>query len=261
MEMSSNVTTTDGDALDALTGVLSDALRALADAGHSDDANRLAAQAYAALRREHQPQAQRINVLMHGLVRIQNTTKEQKMATADPQLDVRTEAPAQRHELIFDNYHRLTQGEGFVLVNDHDPKPLYYQFEAEHSVHLGLPGGRPGGVARAGRPSRMSSATRLLACPASDLTPGERRVVTAPGLELLVLNCGGQLFAIENRCSHEDAPLDDGPVDGAACSIECPRHGSRFDLRTGRALNLPAYRSIDVFDVQVVDGIVSVQID
>ena len=51
----------------------------------------------------------------------------------DPQLDVRTEAPMHRHQLIFDNYYRLGAGEGFVLVNDHDPKPLYYQLEAEQA--------------------------------------------------------------------------------------------------------------------------------
>lgn len=50
----------------------------------------------------------------------------------DPQLDVRTEPPARRHELIFDAYDQLAAGSGFELVNDHDPKPLYYQFEAEH---------------------------------------------------------------------------------------------------------------------------------
>lgn len=54
------------------------------------------------------------------------------MSTTDPQLDVRSEPPARRHELIFDTYERLGPGEGFVLVNDHDPKPLYYQFAAEH---------------------------------------------------------------------------------------------------------------------------------
>jgi uncharacterized protein (DUF2249 family) len=47
-------------------------------------------------------------------------------------LDVRAEPPARRHELIFDTYHGLSTGEGFVLVNDHDPKPLWYQFEAEY---------------------------------------------------------------------------------------------------------------------------------
>lgn len=49
------------------------------------------------------------------------------------ELDVRTEEPARRHHLIFDRYAALTPGEAFVLVNDHDPKPLYYQFAAEHA--------------------------------------------------------------------------------------------------------------------------------
>ncbi|HET8743666.1 MAG TPA: DUF2249 domain-containing protein [Gaiella sp.] len=51
----------------------------------------------------------------------------------DQTLDVRSEPPARRHELIFDTYDGLAAGEGFVLVNDHDPKPLRYQFEAEHA--------------------------------------------------------------------------------------------------------------------------------
>lgn len=50
----------------------------------------------------------------------------------DPDLDVRTEPPARRHELILSTYDALEPGAGFVLVNDHDPKPLYYQFAAEH---------------------------------------------------------------------------------------------------------------------------------
>ena len=51
---------------------------------------------------------------------------------ADPELDVRTEPPARRHELILSTYGALEPGAGFVLVNDHDPKPLYYQFAAEY---------------------------------------------------------------------------------------------------------------------------------
>lgn len=50
-----------------------------------------------------------------------------------PNLDVRDEPPARRHTLIFDTYEALAAGEAFVLVNDHDPKPLRYQFEAEHT--------------------------------------------------------------------------------------------------------------------------------
>lgn len=51
----------------------------------------------------------------------------------DQTLDVRSEPPARRHELIFDTYDGLAPGGSFVLVNDHDPKPLRYQFEAEHA--------------------------------------------------------------------------------------------------------------------------------
>jgi uncharacterized protein (DUF2249 family) len=53
--------------------------------------------------------------------------------SADAILDVRTEPPARRHELIFDTYHAREPGQGFVLVNDHDPKPLWYQFDAEYA--------------------------------------------------------------------------------------------------------------------------------
>lgn len=54
-----------------------------------------------------------------------------KSTTEDQILDVREEIPRRRHELIEQTYHELAPGTGFVLVNDHDPKPLRYQFEAE----------------------------------------------------------------------------------------------------------------------------------
>lgn len=116
--------------LDELVTVLGDALRDLAASGGAAEANRLAGRAYAALRREHPTQAQQINVLMHALA-FSPRPKEQTMETTEPQLDVRTEAPMHRHQLIFDTYERLSPGDGFVLINDHDPKPLYYQLEAE----------------------------------------------------------------------------------------------------------------------------------
>lgn len=58
------------------------------------------------------------------------------MATGT-ELDVRTEPPARRHQLIFATYDALAPGESFVLINDHDPKPLYYQFAAEHAGRFG----------------------------------------------------------------------------------------------------------------------------
>ena len=69
-------------------------------------------------------------------------------------LDVREIAPRDRHPLILGTFDRLGPGESFILLNDHDPKPLYYQFQAEQtgSGGLGVPGAGAGGLARADRP-------------------------------------------------------------------------------------------------------------
>lgn len=126
------------DVQPATAAVVSDlareALIALAEAGHADQANRLAAGAYVRLRHDDPVGAQRINALMHKLCRPPRKQKheEEPMSSNDKELDVRNEPPARRHELIFENYEALGNGEGFVLVNDHDPKPLEYQFAAEH---------------------------------------------------------------------------------------------------------------------------------
>ena len=55
------------------------------------------------------------------------------MTDASRTIDVRAIAPRERHPLIFDTFRSLTPGAAFLLVNDHDPKPLYYQFQAEHN--------------------------------------------------------------------------------------------------------------------------------
>jgi len=128
-----STTATATEPVAALAALLIDAFRELGAAGQPEAASRLAARAYAALRRDHPDHAQRINTLMHRLARMTDPNKEPAMPTPDPQLDVRTEPPARRHELIFDTYEQLDPGAGFVLVNDHDPKPLYYQFAAEHA--------------------------------------------------------------------------------------------------------------------------------
>ena len=98
-------------------------------------------------------------------------------------------------------------------------------------------------------------------CPVEDLPPGGMRLVTWEDLEIGVFNCAGELLAIEDRCSHDDGQLVDGELDEETCTIECPRHGSRFDLRTGKPLNLPAYVPIDTFQVLVEDGVIRVEVD
>jgi uncharacterized protein (DUF2249 family) len=121
------------DAVAALNRVLREALTALGRAGHAEAAGRLAGQAWSALRHGHPAEAQRINALMHGLAKMPSEPEgEPPMPSTDFDLDVRSEPPARRHELIFDTWQGLSAGQGFTLINDHDPKPLYYQFAAEH---------------------------------------------------------------------------------------------------------------------------------
>ena len=98
-------------------------------------------------------------------------------------------------------------------------------------------------------------------CPLQELPPGEKRLVTWEDLEIGVINCRGQIFAIEDRCSHDDGELIEGELDQDDCAIECPRHGSRFDLQTGKPLNLPAYVPVDTFPVLVEDGVIRVEVD
>lgn len=80
-------------------------------------------------------------------------------------------------------------------------------------------------------------------------------------LTIGVFNCGGQLLAIEDRCSHDDGPLAEGELDEERCTVECPRHGSRFDLRTGQPLTLPAYAPVDTFAVRVEDDKIKLEVD
>ena len=91
-------------------------------------------------------------------------------------------------------------------------------------------------------------------CPVDDLPPAPSASCAWEDLEIGIVNCGGDILAVEDRCSHDDGDLMEGDVDEETCTVECPRHGSVFDLRTGKPLNLPAYVPIDTFEVTVEDG-------
>ena len=98
-------------------------------------------------------------------------------------------------------------------------------------------------------------------CPEGELPPGGMARVEWEDLEIGVFNCAGSLHAVEDRCSHDNGVLLDGEVDQARCAVECPRHGSWFDLATGKALNLPAYAPVDTFPVRVEAGVVQVEVE
>lgn len=87
-----------------------------------------------------------------------------------------------------------------------------------------------------------------------DLVDGEARRVDLDGHRVSVVRIGDDVYAIGDRCSHADVSLSEGDVDPDGCTLECPQHGSAFDLRTGAALTLPAVRPVPVYEVAVVDG-------
>ena len=98
-------------------------------------------------------------------------------------------------------------------------------------------------------------------CSVSDLPPGAMRLVEWEDIELMVVNCGGELLAMEDRCSHDNGPLAEGLIDPEKCTVECPRHGALFDLRSGKPLTLPAYVPVEAFPDVVEDGVVKVDVD
>ena len=100
----------------------------------------------------------------------------------------------------------------------------------------------------------------LIVGPVEDFPPGEVRIVRDGQLIIGVYNCGGEFYAIEDRCSHDDGPLCEGEWEEDECVAICPRHGSRFDIATGRALTLPAYEPVATFPVRVEEGWVRVDV-
>jgi 3-phenylpropionate/trans-cinnamate dioxygenase ferredoxin subunit len=97
-----------------------------------------------------------------------------------------------------------------------------------------------------------SATTTITVCKLAELPAGEVKLIDADGRKIGVFHCeDGQLYAIEDRCSHDDGPLAEGEFDPSSCTVECPRHGSLFDIRTGKPRTLPAYRPVDTFEVRI----------
>jgi 3-phenylpropionate/trans-cinnamate dioxygenase ferredoxin subunit len=90
---------------------------------------------------------------------------------------------------------------------------------------------------------------------------GEARRFAVDGRLVAVVNLGGEGFrAVDAICSHEHYYLDEGEVDVDLETIECPKHGSTFDLDTGAARTLPAITPVDVFPVTVTDDDVLIEV-
>ena len=94
--------------------------------------------------------------------------------------------------------------------------------------------------------------------PLDAIPPGEMKLVEAEPYPVGIYNCDGELYAIEDRCSHDDGPLCEGDFDLEEGYAVCPRHGAHIDIRSGRPLTLPAVLPVETFPVRVEDGMVKV---
>ena len=99
------------------------------------------------------------------------------------------------------------------------------------------------------------SETWTFICASDELLPGEMKTGfdEVTGAPIVVFNLDGELYALEDQCTHEEFELSSGHLDAAEGSIECVLHGARFDVRDGRALCAPAYEPVAKFPVKVDD--------
>ncbi|HLM19611.1 MAG TPA: non-heme iron oxygenase ferredoxin subunit [Acidimicrobiia bacterium] len=91
-----------------------------------------------------------------------------------------------------------------------------------------------------------------------EVTPGRSRRCVVDGQALLVCNVGGDFYALADTCTHDRGPLGEGRLRGHL--LECPRHGSRFDIRDGAAKTPPAMRPVTTYPVRVLGDAVEVRL-
>jgi 3-phenylpropionate/trans-cinnamate dioxygenase ferredoxin component len=104
----------------------------------------------------------------------------------------------------------------------------------------------------------MDDANFIAVAQLDELSEGVPKLVEVAGQSILLCLDEGRVFAVENRCSHADQPLECGRVRWGW--IACPAHGARFDLETGEPLNPPASHPIRTYTVRVIDGQVKVSL-
>ncbi|MDX8149580.1 bifunctional 3-phenylpropionate/cinnamic acid dioxygenase ferredoxin subunit [Lentzea sp. BCCO 10_0061] len=99
----------------------------------------------------------------------------------------------------------------------------------------------------------------IRACALMDLPPGEAVRIVGSHAPIAVFNAEGAIYAIDDTCTHQDASLSEGWLEG--CFVECPLHAASFDLRTGEASCPPAKRPVKTYSVHVNDGEVYVDVE
>lgn len=93
----------------------------------------------------------------------------------------------------------------------------------------------------------------------SELPPGGKKLVEVDDIPVALFNVGGEFYAIEDVCTHDGGPLAEGDLEDD--EIECPRHGARFNVRTGAVLCMPAVEAVECYEVKVEGDDILVSVD
>jgi len=96
-------------------------------------------------------------------------------------------------------------------------------------------------------------------CSTEDLPAGERLFIELDGEPVVIFNIAGDYYAIADVCTHDMGSLGEGEVEGF--QVICPRHGARFDVRTGDVLTLPAVKGVPSYPVRVNEGMVEIGVE
>jgi 3-phenylpropionate/trans-cinnamate dioxygenase ferredoxin subunit len=92
---------------------------------------------------------------------------------------------------------------------------------------------------------------------AEDIKPGEKEIFDVDGIPVVIVNLDGEFYALEDVCTHDGGPVGEGAMDDG--QLICPRHGARFDIRTGAALTMPAVEPVPTYEIKVQDGDIYVE--
>jgi nitrite reductase/ring-hydroxylating ferredoxin subunit len=91
-----------------------------------------------------------------------------------------------------------------------------------------------------------------------EIPPGQCKLAIVQGKEIVLFNIDGEIFALDNLCTHEEGPLCEGEVEGY--EVTCPWHGAKFDIRTGEVLQDPAYDAVARYNVRVTGEDIEVEV-
>jgi len=108
------------------------------------------------------------------------------------------------------------------------------------------------------RPAETTMSNFVKVAALTDVPAGTSKLVEVSQVRVALFNLEGEIFAIEDVCTHDGGPLVEGTVVNG-CQVQCPRHGARFDIRTGAALSFPAFEATNTYAVQIKEGAVWIE--